>query len=70
MRRKLNPGPPVNKDILAMSRREKGRLGVQTLPGDLSEAVRAFEKERFLQGAIGSYISSHMVRAKRLEWQK
>jgi len=70
IRRKLDPGPPVNKDIMSLSRREMGRLGVHMLPGDLSEAVRAFEKDRFLQAALGPYIAGHMIRAKRQEWQE
>jgi glutamine synthetase len=70
IKRKLDPGPPVNKDIPGLSRREKGRLGIQTLPGDLSEAIRAFEKDRFLQAAVGAYIAGHMIQAKRLEWQE
>jgi len=70
IRRRLDPGPPVNKDILSMSKREKGRLKVQALPGDLSEAVRAFEKDRYLQGVLGHQISNHIIMAKRAEWQE
>ena len=69
IRQKLDPGPPVNKDIFAMSQREKGRLGIQTLPGDLSEAIRMFEKDKFLQAALGTHISNHIIEAKRSEWQ-
>jgi len=69
MRRRLELGPPVNKNILTMSRRERGRLRIQPLPGDLSEALRAFEKDRFLQSALGAHISTHLVEAKKAEWQ-
>jgi glutamine synthetase len=70
IRRGLDPGPPVNKDIFTMSQRERGRLRIQNLPGDLSEAVRAFEKDKFLQNALGSHISNHIIEAKRAEWQE
>ena len=70
IRQKMDPGPPVNKDIFGMSQREKGRLRVQDLPGDLSEAVRSFEKDRFLQAALGAHISKSIVEAKRAEWQE
>ena len=43
---------------------------VQNLPGDLSEAIRAFEKDKFLQTALGSHISDHIIEAKRAEWQE
>ncbi len=67
IRKRLDPGPPVNKDIYLMSRRERSRLRIQTLPGDLSEAIRTFEKDRFLQDALGAQISDHIIEAKRSE---
>jgi glutamine synthetase len=70
VRKKLDPGPPVNKDIFKMSQRERSRLRVDVLPNDLSEAVRAFQKDKFLQNALGSRISSHIIQAKRSEWQE
>ncbi|MBN2243627.1 MAG: glutamine synthetase [Acidobacteria bacterium] len=70
IRRKLDPGPPVNKDIFKMSQRERSRLRVDVLPNDLSEAVRAFQKDKFLQNALGSRISSHIIQAKRSEWEE
>ncbi len=70
IRQRLDPGPPVNKDILTMSQRERSRLRIQGLPGDLSEAVRAFERDKFLQTALGAHISNHIIQAKRKEWQE
>ena len=70
IRKNLNPGPPVNKDIFKMSQRERSRLRVDILPNDLSEAIRAFQKDKFLQNALGSRISNHIIQAKRSEWQE
>ena len=70
IRQKMDPGPPVNKDIFKMSHRERSRLGVESLPNDLSEAIRAFQKDKFLQSALGSHISGHIIQAKRSEWQE
>jgi glutamine synthetase len=70
IRREKDPGPPVNKDIYSMSQREKSRLRIQDLPSDLSEAIRAFEKDRYLQSALGPLISNHIIKAKRSEWQE
>jgi glutamine synthetase len=70
IRKQLDPGPPVNKDIFKMSHRERSRLRVESLPNDLSEAVRTFQKDKFLQNALGSHISDHIIQAKRSEWQE
>jgi len=69
IRLSLDPGPPVNKDIYSMSLRERSRLRIQNLPRDLSEAVRTFEKDKFLQSCLGPHISNHIIEAKRSEWQ-
>jgi len=68
IRKKLDPGPPVNKDIFKMRQRERSRLRVESLPNDLSEAIRTFQKDKFLQNALGSRISDHIIQAKRSEW--
>lgn len=70
IRKKMDPGPPVNKDIFEMSQRERSRLRIQNLPGDLSDAIRTFEKDRFLQAALGAHISNHIIEAKHKEWQE
>jgi glutamine synthetase len=70
IRKQMDPGPPVNKDIFKMSHRERSHLGVESLPNDLSEAVRTFQKDKFLQNALGSTISDHIIQAKRSEWQE
>jgi glutamine synthetase len=70
IRRKLDPGAPVNKDIFAMSQRERSRLRIQPLPGDLSEALRLFEKSKAMQAAVGGHIAHHIVQSKRAEWQE
>ncbi len=70
IRKQMDPGPPVNKDIYRMSQRERSRLRVESLPTDLSEAVRAFQKDKFLQNALGSRISEHIIQAERTEWQE
>ncbi|MCB1036000.1 MAG: type I glutamate--ammonia ligase [Acidobacteria bacterium] len=66
--RDLDPGPPVNKNIFAMSQREKGRLKIRQLPGDLSEALDQLEKDKVIREALGEHIYHHYLEAKRQEW--
>ena len=65
-----DPGPPVNKNIFAMSHRERRRLKVDSLPGDLGEAIEIMAKSRFVRGVLGEHIFSHYVKAKRQEWRE
>jgi glutamine synthetase len=70
IRNKIDPGPPVNKNVFAMSHREKRRLRIDDLPGDLGEAVRALKKDPLIREALGSHILAHFVRAKEEAWRE
>ena len=64
----MNPGEPVNKNIFAMSQREKKRRKIEELPGSLAEALNNLEKDKVMLAALGDHISSNFIRAKRTEW--
>jgi glutamine synthetase len=67
--KKLDPGAPVNKNIFAMSQREKSRLRIGQLPANLAEALEALEKDRVVTDALGEHIAEHFITAKRQEWE-
>jgi glutamine synthetase len=66
--RNLDAGAPVNKNIFAMSQREKRRLRIGQLPGNLSEALDELEKDEVVKDALGEHILENFLRAKRQEW--
>jgi glutamine synthetase len=65
---RIDPGPPVNKNIFAMSQREKRRLKIDALPADLSAALDMLEKDTVIKQALGAHICENFVTAKRKEW--
>jgi glutamine synthetase len=69
IRRKLDPGEPVNRNIFEMSHREKRRLRIDELPTDLHEAVRAMGKDDVVRSALGDHIFHHFVEAKLATWR-
>ena len=66
----LDPGPPINKNIHKMSFRERRHLRIDELPGNLSDALDALEKDEVVQNALGRHIYEHFLEAKRNEWQE
>lgn len=68
VRRKLDPPPPVNKNIYTMSARERSRMKIASLPGNLSEAITALEKSSVVRDALGDHIYGQFIEAKRQEW--
>ena len=65
---RLDPGPPVNKNISRMSMRERRHLRIDELPGNLSEALDALEKDDLMRATLGEHIFHHFIEAKREEW--
>ncbi|HEX5759631.1 MAG TPA: type I glutamate--ammonia ligase [Thermoanaerobaculia bacterium] len=68
--RKLDPGPPINKNIFTMSHREKRRLRIGQLPANLWEALAELERDAVISEALGEHILEHYLRAKRTEWEE
>jgi len=64
----IEPPPPVNKNIFAMSEREKKRLKIKQLPANLDEALDALGKDKVMMEALGSHIAEQYTHAKRQEW--
>ena len=66
--KQIDPGPPVNKNIYTMSRRERRHLRIDELPANLSEALDDFEKSELMRETLGDHIFAHYLTAKRAEW--
>ncbi len=66
--RKIDPGPPINKNIFAMSYRERRHLRIDELPGNLNEALDELEKNDLMREVLGDHLFEHFVAAKREEW--
>ena len=51
--KRIDPGPPINKNIFAMSHRERRHLRIDELPGNLSEALDELEKDALMRELLG-----------------
>lgn len=66
----LSCPPPVNRNHYQMTTEEVERLGIERLPGNLHEAVREFQKDKFVQSVLGKQISEQYIELKLKEWQQ
>jgi glutamine synthetase len=66
--KKIDPGPPINKNIYKMSHRERRHLRIDELPGNLNEALDELEKDDLVRETLGDHLFEHFVAAKREEW--
>jgi glutamine synthetase len=67
--KKMVPPEPVNKNLYTMSKREKMRLKIGSLPGSLVEALYVMEKDPLVKESLGSHIYKYFLDAKRKEWE-
>ena len=70
IRRRVDPGPPVNVNIFAMTDAEKVEHGIRQLPDDLRGALVELEKNEVMKDALGEHIFAHYVAAKNLVWRQ
>ncbi|HEX9639004.1 MAG TPA: type I glutamate--ammonia ligase [Acidobacteriota bacterium] len=67
---KIDPGPPVNKNIFQLTVREKRKYKIEELPGSLFDAVQQLRKDRVVAAALGEHILEHYAAAKLATWHE
>jgi glutamine synthetase len=70
VRKKLQPGDPVEEDIYAMNKKQRTDGGIEVLPGNLGEALTEFANDRYLRDSLGDEFSTLFLKAKDREWRE
>ena len=66
-----DPLPPAAEtNVAALSDEERRRLGIQSLPRDLGEAIEAAHDSKLLRSALGEHIFTSFLKNKRIEWER
>ena len=69
IRKRMIPPDPVNKNLYTMSKREKMRLKISSLPGSLAEALNLMDRDPLVQDVLGNHIYKYFMDAKLKEWE-
>lgn len=69
IRKKMSPPPSLEGDMYLLSPEERRNQGIEDLPGNLKEAVDAFEKDPLMKEVLGEEVCRKYVWAKRREWE-
>ena len=59
---------PIEKDVYHLSAEERKKLGLETLPGSLIEAIDLAEESELVQKALGDHIFNYFIASKKVEW--
>ena len=66
--RGLDCPDPVRENIYEFDEAKREEYGIETLPGDLGEAVDALEDDEVIASALGEHVTEKFVEAKRQEY--
>ncbi|MBM7582388.1 glutamine synthetase [Caldicoprobacter guelmensis] len=69
IKNKIQPPPPTDKNIFRMTREERIREGIESLPASLEEAINEMEKSELVRETLGEHIFTKYIEAKRKEWE-
>ena len=59
----------AGSNLFEMDDASLARLGIDTLPQSLNDALRVMEKSTLVQEALGEHIFDYFLRNKRNEWR-
>lgn len=68
IKNRIDPGEPTNFDIYNMTEEERKKLGIESLPGNLIEAMDEFLKDDVLKSALSDHVIEKLIEAKKEEW--
>ncbi len=69
IKKKIDPGDPIDEDVYKMDLKRRSQLGIKTLPRDLWEALDELESDReFLKGYLEDELINQYIELKRAEY--
>ncbi|MCL2654748.1 MAG: glutamine synthetase family protein [Coriobacteriia bacterium] len=66
--RGLEPPEDTEYDVFELSEEEIEAEGIELLPGDLNEAIKAFEESALMREVMGEQVFKYLLANKRAEW--
>ena len=67
---KLEPPEPVEKNIYALSEKEREKHGIEQLPDSLGHALSLMAKSEFVREVLGDHIYNNFLHVKHREWDE
>jgi glutamine synthetase len=62
--------PPVEEDIFEMDEKARNKHGIDSLPGNLLEAIQLTEKSELVRETLGDHIFQKFIDNKKIEWDQ
>jgi len=70
IRKRTDPGEPVNLNIYHLTEQQKKDMNIRSLPSNLSDALDELEADDVIKSALGAHTCEHYTTATRIEWDE
>jgi len=70
IKNEIEPPAEVVEDIYNLSEKRRAEMGIDSLPGDINQAVDLLLEDEVIKDVLGEHVLEHFVRAKRIEWNE
>ena len=70
IRKKIEPGDPIEKNVYSLTETERKSLGIETLPASLKEALEGWESDDICIKALGKETAEKYLELKLEEWRE
>jgi glutamine synthetase len=70
IKRKIDPGDPIKTNVAALSKSERAKMGIKSIPKSLFEAVEEFSHDEIFRDALGKAFFEEYVNMKQAEWDE
>ena len=64
----MTPVEQISDDIYAMTKQDRKAVGIESLPGNLKEALDALEADEYIKNVLGEHVYKSYVAGKKAEW--
>jgi glutamine synthetase len=61
---------PVERNVYEMGEEERAKLGIESLPASLSDAVNITAQSKLIQRCLGNHVFEAFIKNKRVEWDR
>jgi len=66
----LVPPKPAEGNVYHMTPDQRKKMGIGTLPANLSDAIQLMEKSKLVKEALGEHTFNAFIENKKMEWDK
>jgi glutamine synthetase len=66
---KLEAPAPVEKNIYALTEKEREKYGIEQLPESLGHALAVMSKSDLVKETLGDHVFENLLHVKRREWE-